>query len=143
MPNSMVMLIFFCFRLEKLFLGKFGPKNQNCLVGKIKMVSLSWNLVPRLFQICKTQNSMVMFTFFVFDRKYLSWANFPKFKIACLQWNLVSRLGEIWSKKMRKFFSLSQNMVPGLIRICKIQWWCSVLLFLTKSILFRQIWSKN
>ena len=34
---------FFCLRLEISFLGKFGPK--------IKIVSLSWNLVPRLIPI--------------------------------------------------------------------------------------------
>ena len=43
----------FCFRPEKPFLGKSGQKNQNC----------------------QFQNSVMMFTFFVFDHKYLSWAN--------------------------------------------------------------------
>ena len=49
------------------------------------------------------ENSMLMFTFFVFKRKYSFWANLvPKFKIDCLKWNLV----------------------PRLIRIFTIKWWC-------------------
>ena len=30
MRNPIVVFSFFCFRLEKPFLGEFGPKNQNC-----------------------------------------------------------------------------------------------------------------
>ena len=43
------------------------------LVKKIKLVSLSWNLVPELIQICKIQS--MMFIFSVFDRKHPFWAN--------------------------------------------------------------------
>ena len=60
------------FRMETPFLGRFGPKNQNCqfklkfgtytnsnmqnsAVQKIKIVRLSWNLVPRLIWTCRTQ----------------------------------------------------------------------------------------
>ena len=54
------------------------------------------------------QNSMVMFTFSVFDWNYLFWANFvQKIKFVNIGWNLVSRL----------------------IRMCRIQWWCSFFLF--------------
>ena len=38
------------------------------LVQKLKIVSLSWNLIPRLIQ---RLNLMLMFTFSVFDQKYL------------------------------------------------------------------------
>ena len=44
---------------------------------------------------------MVVFTFFVLDRKYLFWTKLvPKIKIV----------------------SLSLNLVPKLIRICRVQW---------------------
>ena len=50
------------------------------------------------------QNSMMLFSFFVFEWKYPFWANLvEKFEIVTLCWNLVARL----------------------IRTCKIQWWCS------------------
>ena len=68
------------------------------------------------------QNSMVMFIFFVFDRKYPFWANFAqKVKIISWNWNLVARLIRIW----------------------RIQWWCSFFLFLIGNTLFGQIWSKK
>ena len=104
------------------------------LVWKLKIISLSWNFVPRLIQICRIPwwcspfwanlvqknqnvslswickktnlnkwNSIRMFTFSVFDHKYLSWTNLvQKFKIVCSKWNLIQRV----------------------IRMCKIQWWC-------------------
>ena len=53
-------------------------------------------------------NSMMMSTFSVFDYKYLSWPNLVQnLKIVCSKWNLIPRL--IW--------------------ICKIQWWCLFYLF--------------
>ena len=67
------------------------------------------------------QNSIVMFTFFVFGRKYPVWDNFvQKIKIVSLRWNLI----------------------PRLIRICWIQWCCSLFSFLTGNALLGQIWSK-
>ena len=38
---------------------------------------------------------------------------------------------------------LSWNLVPRLIWVCKIQWWCSLFLFLTRNTLFGQVWWKN
>ena len=67
------------------------------------------------------QNSMVVFTFSVLDQKNPFRAN------------LVQKI---------KIVSLSWNLVQNLIRICRIQWWCSLFLFLTINIL-GQIWSKN
>ena len=53
------------------------------LPQKIKIVSLSWNLVPRLIQICKIQ--WWCFFFSIFDRKYIFWANLvQKIEIASL-----------------------------------------------------------
>ena len=56
---------FFCFRLETSFLGKFGPKNQTCQF-KLKFDTLT---------ISNMQNSMVLFTFSVLDRKHTFKAN--------------------------------------------------------------------
>ena len=68
------------------------------------------------------QNSMMTFTSSVFDQKYPFWENlFQKLKIVSLSWNLV----------------------PCLTQICRIQWWCSLLPFLTGNIFFGLIWSKN
>ena len=63
---------FLRFRPEKPFLGKSGQKDQNCQF-KLKCGAKA-NLNGR--------NSMMMFTFSVFDHKYLSWASLvQKFKI--------------------------------------------------------------
>ena len=49
------------------------------------------------------QNSMMMFTLYVLDHKYPTWANLvQKFKDLCSKWSLIQ----------------------GLILTCRIQWWC-------------------
>ena len=102
---------FFCFRLEKPFLGKSGQKSQNCQF-KLKF-GIKTNLNKRNLKMI----------FFVFNHKYLSRANLvQKFKIACSKLNLKQRVfeyakfnggvyficlrlkiavlfGQIWSKK--------------------------------------------
>ena len=64
----------FCFRAEKHFFGKSDQKNQNChfkLKFGAKTDLNKWN-------------SMMMFTFSVFDHEYLSSADLvQKFKIVC------------------------------------------------------------
>ena len=107
---------FFCFRPENqknrlwVYLVK---KIQNCQF-KLKFATKT-NL--------NKQNSMMMFTFSVFDDKYLSWESLVrKLKILCSKWNFIQRL----------------------IQICKIQWRCLFYLFYTgNSYPFRQIWSKK
>ena len=132
------------------------------LVQKVKIICLSWNLVPTPIRTCKIQwwyslflfligntllgkfgpksencqlklklgtytnsnmqNSMVMFTFSGFGQEFAFWANFiQKIKIASSRWN--SRL--------------------KLIQICRIQWWCSLFLFLSGNTLFGQNWCKK
>ena len=87
---------FFCFRPEKPFLGKSGQKNQNC------QFELKFGTKTNL----NKRNSMVMFTFSVFDHKYLSWTNLvQKFKVFC------------------------SKLIQRLIRIGKIQWWRLFYLF--------------
>ena len=57
------------------------------LFQKIKIVSLSRNLVPRLKYADFNRNmqiSIMIFTFSIFEHKYPSWTNFvQKFKIVC------------------------------------------------------------
>ena len=65
MQNSMGMFNFFRLRPEILFLGKFGRKNQNSKF-KVKLDTLP---NPNM------QDSMMLFTFHVFERKYSFWAN--------------------------------------------------------------------
>ena len=110
------------------------------------------------------QNSMMIFSFLVFEWKYPFWANLVQnIKIVTLCWNLVPTLirtcriqwwfsfilflignilfGQIWSKKI-KIIGWSLNLVARLIQICWIQWCCSLFSFLIGSALLGQIWSK-
>ena len=145
---------FVCFRPEILPLGKFGPKIRNCQF-KLKFgTSTNSNMqnsvveftlyflseIPFLgkfgqkFQNCQfklkfgtstdsnMQNSVVLFIFSVFDWKYPLWVN------------LAQKI---------KVVSLSLNLVPRRIRICRIQRWCSLSLFSTRNTPFGQIWSKK
>ena len=66
------------------------------------------------------ENSMVMFIFSLFDWKY-PWANLLQ-KVKIISW--------------------SWNLVPRIIRICWIQWCCSLFSILTGNALPWQIWSK-
>ena len=113
------------------------------LIQKTRIVSLSWNLVPQLIWICRIQwwcslfrfwleipfldklgpqnqncqcklkfgtqsnsnmqNAMTVFTFSILDGKHSFWAH------------LVQKL---------EIVSVSWNLVPRLIRICRIEWRC-------------------
>ena len=64
------------------------------------------------------QNCVVVFTFSVLEGKYPFWAN------------LVRKI---------KNFTLSWSLVPRLIRISRIQWWCSLFLFSTRKTLFQKL----
>ena len=105
---------------EMLFLGKCaeftgGVHFLHFLTENILFLT---NLVPKFIiaycEISKMQNSMVMFTFYIFIAG-------------------SALFGEIWPKKN---FSLSWNFILRLIRTWRIQWWCSLFLFLIRSILF-------
>ena len=86
------------------------------LVQEIKIVSLRWNMVPRLIQICRIQWRCSFFSVLYWNHPY--WENLvPKIKIISLRWNLVLRL----------------------IRLCRTQWCCSLFLFLTVNTFFGQI----
>ena len=53
-----------------------------------------------------------------------------------------SLFGQISSKNI-KIFSLSWNLGPLLIRICRMEGCCSLFRLYTENTLFGQIWSKN
>ena len=97
MYNSMMVFTFSLLDRKHLFWVN--------LVQKIKIVSLSWNLVPRPIWICRILWSCLLFL--------LHWKH-P----FCS--NLVRKI---------KIFSLSWNLVPSLIWICRVQWWCSFFCF--------------
>ena len=78
------------------------------LVHKIKIINLSWNLVPRLIWIYRIQWLYSLFLFFRLETPFL---------------------GKLFQKI--KFVSLSWNLVPRLVRICRIKWWFSLFLFYT------------
>ena len=80
----------FCFWSEIFFLGKFSPKSQN-YQSKLKFVKETNS---------NMQNSMMLFSFLIFERKYPFWRN------------LVQKV---------KIISWSWNLVPALIQICWIQ----------------------
>ena len=75
---------FFRFRPQIPFLGKFGPKNQNC------------QFIPKFgtWTNSNMQHSMFsMFDFSAFDWNYSFWANLVQIiKIVRLSWNLVPGL---------------------------------------------------
>ena len=103
---------FFSFSLEIPFLGKVGPNNWNC----------HFKLKFGTYNNSNIQNSVMLFTFFVFDWKYLCWAN------------LVQKI---------KILSLSWNLIRIIIRICRIQWWCTVFSFSSGNALFYENWPKK
>ena len=82
---------FICFRLEVPFLDKFRPKNQNCQFELKIGTQTNSNM----------KNSMVMFSFSVFNWKY---SFFKK--------HLLHK---------SKFFV--EAVIKNLIRICRIQRW--------------------
>ena len=67
-----------------------------------------------------SMSALVLKSLTVFDQKNLFWEN------------LVQKI---------KTVSLSRNLVPWLILICRIQWWSSLFPFLTGDTLFGQTWS--
>ena len=64
------------------------------------------------------QSSTAVFAFSVLDQKHPFWAT------------LVQKI---------KIVTLSRNLVPRLIGICRIQWWFLLFLFFTRIILFGKL----
>ena len=101
------------------------------------------------------QNSLVMFTFFIFRPKIIFFS-----KIVCLIWNLILRplrtysiwwwcsffyytrnrlFEEIWINKLK----LCEIIITRIIWMNWIWWRCSLFLFWTWNTIFGRIWSKK
>ena len=99
---------------------------------KIKIVNLSWNLVPRLIWICIIQWCCSFFLFLTGNT--LLWKIFPlklkfgtkNFKytefISRLLFSDFDQIYSFWVKLVQKIkiVSLTWNLVPWLIQICRI-----------------------
>ena len=72
---------FFCFQPEIPFLGKFGPKNQNC------QVELEFGTYNNL----NMQNSILTFIFSIFDQKDSFWRQI------CSEKSKLFAEAEIWN----------------------------------------------
>ena len=139
----------FCYRQETPFLGKFGLK--------IKIVSLSWHLVPRLTRICNVElNGAVPFLYFKPETPFLgkfgpktqncqfkltfgTWTNSKmQNSMAMFIFYILDRKYSFWKNLVQKveIASLSWNLVARLIRINKTQWCCSLFLFYTGNTCF-------
>ena len=94
------------FRPEITFLDKFGLKNKNCEFKPKHGIWINSNM----------QNSVVVFSFSVLDRKNPFWANLvQKIKIVSLSWNLVPRLIRIleFNGELHCFCFLLETPVLG------------------------------
>ena len=127
---------FFCFRPEISALAKFGPK--------IKILTLSWNLMPMLIRVCINRGEI---HFSVFDQRYPFLGNLvqtkkkKKEKINSLSWNLwdYCNLSMQNSKLILTFSIFVQKYL-----VCKtwrIHRWCLLFFVLTGHTFFGQIWS--
>ena len=66
--------------MEVSFLGKFGPKSQNCSFEMKFLIETDLDM----------QNSIVMVPFFALDEKYTFWANvLQTIKIAIFQGEIL------------------------------------------------------
>ena len=136
------------------------------------ILDLSWNLVPRLLWICRIQWWFLLFSVLdqkisgkIWETSGKSLGKFgPKnqncqfklkfgtktnlnmensmvaFTLAVLDWEFP-----FWENLIQaiKVVSLSWNLVPKLILICRIKWGCSLFPFSTGNTLFGQIWVHN
>ena len=96
------------------------------LVQKIKLVSLSWNMVPSLILIRRIQWHCSLF---LLQTGNTFWANlFQKIKIVSLSWNLVPRL----IRRCRNYCSVHFSFLDG-----KHPFWVNLV---QKNKIVSQIW---
>ena len=114
------------------FWCEFGPKTQ--------IIRLSWNILPRLIQICRNSWGCSLFLFLIANTFLCKFSQ--KIKIVSLRWNLL-RLMWIWRiQYWYSFFSVfdrkctcfwkftlkikivfwSWNLESRLVWICRIRW---------------------
>ena len=150
MQNSMAVITVFLFYHKCFFWEN--------LVENVKIVSVKWNLIPRLIRIYRIQ-----WGYFLLEMPFLG-----KFGLNCQYCQFKVKLNtktnlNIWKSMVVftffvfdqkcpfwtnlfqnvKIISLSWNLVSRLIWICRIQWCCSIFLFPTENSLFGQIWSEK
>ena len=136
MQNSMMLLSFFVF--ERKY-----PFWEN-LVQKFKILTLCWNSVPALIQICRIQWCYSLFFFWVeipFLGKFGPKNQISHFKLKLgtytnsnMQNSMVMFILSVFDWKCPFWANLVQkvkiiiwswNLVARLIRICRTQWCCS------------------
>ena len=124
---------FFCFRSEILVLAKYDPK--------IKILTLSWNFMPMLIRVCRSQGNVHVS---IFDQTHPFWVNLlQKKKINCLSWNLLDYCSLSMQNSMF-MFTFSVLIQKYLVcKIWKIHWRCSLFFVLTGRTFFGQILSKK
>ena len=133
-----------------LFLTRKFPFWANLVKKKIKIVSLRWNLVPRLIRICRTQWWFSLFyaelngdfltgiTLFgklgpknqncQFKLKFGTFTNSNmQNSIVLSTFSVLDGKHPFWATLVQKIkvASFSWNLVPRLNETCRIQWWCS------------------
>ena len=131
------------------------------LVQKIKNVSLSWNLVPRLIRVYRIQWWCSLFPLSTGNTLFRQiWSQNSKLlkvksgistnsnkqkSMVMLTFSIFDRKYPFWANLVQKtkIVSLSWNLVPRLIWKFRIQWCCSLFIFETKNNFIVQIWSKN
>ena len=117
------------------------------LVQKIKIISLSWNLVPTVIRICRVQWWCPLFLFLIrntlFGQIWLK-LKFRIYTYSNMMCTFFVRKCPVWDNLVQKLkiVSLRWNLIPRLIWICWIQWCCSVFSFSNENALLGQIWSK-
>ena len=125
------------------------------LVRKIKIVSLSRNLVPRLTWTFGIQRWCSLFLFstgntfqgtlgekkIVFALDYFEYAELCR-KYVAFTFTVLDQKNLFSANLVKiKIVSLSGNLVPRLIWTCGIQWWCLLFLFSTGNT--GEIWWKK
>ena len=150
---------FLCVRPQIPFLGKLDPKNQNCQL-KLKfgtctssniwccwywlfflLIFLFWNGNTLFEQIWFKSSTLFKAKPWYLEKfEYLEFSGDVMFNFSVLDWNYL-----FWANLVQKtkIVNLSWNLVPRLIRICKIKWWCSLSWISGGNILFGQICSQK
>ena len=101
------------------FLTNLFKKNQNCQYQR--KFGTKINLTMR--------NSMMMFTFSIFDWKYLFAQIWQKSQNCQFKMKFGSKTNFNMRNSMINFLLVTEII----IRICKIQWWCLFYLFQTEN----------
>ena len=125
MQNSMVVFIASVLRWKYSLWASLVQKMKivSFSFQKIKTVSWSWNLEPRLIWIFKIWRWFSFYSFL--DWKYSFWVNLAqKIKIVSLSWNLVPRL--FWIIKIWRWWSFFcfRPSFASFVHKIHLAFWC-------------------